>query len=191
MSLLEGKKLILASASPRRKELLKGLDIPFETRVYDVAENYPEELTPEHIPAFLARLKAEAFKNKLAENEVAITSDTIVVLNDKLLVKPKDKTEAFKMIQKLSGKMHKVLTAVCVTSVEKQVCFTDESKVYLKNLEKEEIEYYIEKYHPYDKAGGYGIQDWIGYIAINKIEGSYYTIMGLPTHRLYDVLKEF
>jgi septum formation protein len=191
MAILVGKKLILASASPRRKELLKGLDIPFETRVYDVEENYPKNLNPHQIPGFLARLKAEAFRNKLVENEVAITSDTIVVLNDNLLVKPKDKAEAYDMIRKLSEKMHQVYTAVCVTSTEKQVCFTDESKVYFKKLDKEEIEYYIERYHPYDKAGGYGIQDWIGYIAIDKIEGSYYTIMGLPTHKLYDVLKEF
>ena len=191
MDVLNGKKLILGSSSPRRQELLKGLDIPFETRVYEIEEKYPPDLSNQQIPEFLARLKATAFKNKLDENEVVITSDTIVVLNNKLLLKPKNKTQALKMLQQLSDGMHQVFTAVCVTSNNKQVCFTENSKVYFKKLDKEEIDYYIEKYHPYDKAGGYGIQDWIGYIAIMKIEGSYNTIMGLPTHKLYDVLKGF
>jgi len=191
MNVLKGKKLILGSSSPRRKELLKGLDIPFETRVFEIEEKYPSDLSHRQIPEFLARLKATAFKNKLSENEVVITSDTIVVFNDKLLTKPKDKIQALAMLHQLSGGMHQVFTAVCVTSNNKQVCFTDESNVYFKTLDKEEIDYYIEKYHPYDKAGGYGIQDWIGFIAIERIEGSYYNIMGLPTHKLYDVLKDF
>lgn len=191
MDVLKGKKLILASASPRRQELLKGLDIPFETRILELEENYPSRLKNHEIPEFLARLKAASFKGNLATNEVVITSDTIVVFNDELLTKPKDKNQAIKMLQKLSGGMHLVFTAVCVTSAKKQECFTDKSKVFFKKLDQQEIDYYVEKYHPYDKAGGYGIQDWIGYIAIEKIEGSYYNIMGLPTHRLYDVLKEF
>ena len=191
MDILKGKKLILASASPRRQELIKGLDIPFETRVYEVEENYPSDLSNFEIPEYLAQLKASVFENKLANDEVVITSDTIVLFNDQLLVKPKNKEEAKVMLQKLSGSMHLVLTSVCVTSLAKQVCFTEESKVYFKNIDEEEIDYYIENYHPYDKAGGYGIQDWLGFIAINKIEGSYYNIMGLPTHRLYEVLKQF
>ena len=191
MDILKGKKLILASASPRRQELIKGLDIPFEIRVYEVEEKYPAELSNNDIPEYLARLKADIFKTKLADDEVVITSDTIVLFNDQLMVKPIDKTQAREMLGELSGKMHRVLTSVCVTSINKQVCITDESKVYFKNLDKDEIDYYIENYNPYDKAGGYGIQDWLGFIAIEKIEGSYYNIMGLPTHRLYELLKQF
>ena len=191
MDILKGKKLILASASPRRQELIKGLDIPFETRVYEVEENYPSDLSNTDIPEYLARLKASVFENKMENDEVVITSDTIVLFNDQLLVKPKNKEEAHEMLRKLSGEMHLVLTSVCVTSLSKQVCITDESKVYFKKIEEEEINYYVENYNPYDKAGGYGIQDWLGFIAIEKIEGSYYNIMGLPTHRLYEVLKQF
>ena len=191
MDILKGKKLILASASPRRQELIKGLDIPFETRVYEVEENYPSDLSNTDIPEYLARLKASVFENKMVNDEVVITSDTIVLFNDQLLVKPKNKEEAHEMLRKLSGEMHLVLTSVCVTSLSKQVCITDESKVYFKKIEEEEINYYVENYNPYDKAGGYGIQDWLGFIAIEKIEGSYYNIMGLPTHRLYEVLKQF
>ena len=191
MDILKGKNLILASASPRRQELIKGLDIPFETRVYEVEENYPGDLSNNEIPEYLARLKASVFENELADDEVVITSDTVVLFNDQLLVKPKDKGEALEMLRKLSGEMHLVFTSVCVTSSSKQVCITDESKVYFKKLDEEEIDYYVENYNPYDKAGGYGIQDWLGFIAIEKIEGSYYNIMGLPTHRLYEVLKQF
>jgi septum formation protein len=191
MEILKGKKLILSSSSPRRQELMKGLDIPFETRVYEVEESYPADLSNNDIPEYLARLKASVFENNLAVDEVAITSDTIVLYNDQLMVKPKGRKQAREMLQLLSGKMHRVLTAVCLTSNAKQVCFTDESKVYFKKLDENEIDYYIENYNPYDKAGGYGIQDWLGFIAIEKIEGSYYNIMGLPTHRLYEVLKHF
>lgn len=191
MKILKGKKLILASASPRRQELMKGLDIPFETRVYEVEENYPADLSNNEIPEYLARLKASVFENRLEDDEIVITSDTIVLFNDQLLLKPKDGNQAREMLQLLAGHMHQVLTSVCVTSTTKQVCFTEESKVYFKKLDDNEIDYYIENYNPYDKAGGYGIQDWLGFIAIEKIEGSYYNIMGLPTHRLYEVLKQF
>jgi septum formation protein len=191
MEILKDKKLILASSSPRRQELMKGLDIPFETRVYEVEENYPANLSNKEIPEYLARLKASVFENKLEDKEIVITSDTIVLYNDQLLVKPKDRKQAREMLRKLSGNMHQVLTSVCLTSRTKQVCFTEESKVYFKKLDENEIDYYIDNYNPYDKAGGYGIQDWLGFIAIEKIEGSYYNIMGLPTHRLYEVLKHF
>jgi len=191
MEILKGKKLILASSSPRRQELIRGLDIQFEIRVYEVEENYPSDLSNNDIPEYLARLKASVFNNKLTKNEVVVTSDTIVINNDQILVKPSDKKQASEMLKKLSGQMHRVLTSVCLTSSDKQVCFTEESKVYFKNLDEDEINYYIENYNPYDKAGGYGIQDWLGFIAIEKIEGSYYNIMGLPTHRLYEVLKQF
>lgn len=191
MEMLKGKRLILASSSPRRQELIKGLDIPFETRVYEVEESYPENLLNDEIPEYLARLKASIFENTLTDDEVIITSDTIVLYKDQLMVKPKDKTQAREMLRKLSGEMHRVLTSVCVTGISKQVCITDESKVHFKELDENEIDYYIDNYNPYDKAGGYGIQDWLGFIAIEKIEGSYYNIMGLPTHRLYEVLKQF
>ena len=191
MEILKGKKLILASSSPRRQELIRGIDIQFEIRVYEVEENYPSDLSNNDIPEYLARLKASVFNNKLTKNEVVVTSDTIVINNDQILVKPSDKKQASEMLKKLSGQMHRVLTSVCLTSSDKQVCFTEESKVYFKNLDEDEINYYIENYNPYDKAGGYGIQDWLGFIAIEKIEGSYYNIMGLPTHRLYEVLKQF
>ncbi len=191
MEILKGKKLILASASPRRQELIKGLDIPFETRVVEVEENYPPDLSNTEIPEYLARLKASAYKNNLLPDEVVVTSDTIVLFNNELLTKPKDKVQAIKMLRKLSGQMHKVFTSICVTSLTKQVCITDKSKVYFKKLDEDEINYYVENYNPYDKAGGYGIQDWLGFIAIEKIEGSYYNIMGLPTHRLYETLKQF
>jgi len=191
MDILKGKKLILASASPRRQELIKGLDIPFETRILEIEESYPPDLSNEEIPEYLARLKASPFKKELTNNEVVITSDTVVLLKDQLLLKPKDKEEARLMLSNLSDRMHRVLTSICLTSNSKQVCITDESKVYFKKLEKDEIDYYVENYNPYDKAGGYGIQDWLGFIAIEKIEGSYYNIMGLPTHRLYKILKQF
>lgn len=191
MEILKGKKLILASSSPRRQELIRGLDIPFEIRVYEVEENYPADLLANDIPEYLARLKASVFKNKLEDDEIVVTSDTIVINNDQILLKPSDKEQASEMLKKLSGQMHRVLTSVCLTSSDKQVYFTEESKVYFKNLDEDEISYYIEKYNPYDKAGGYGIQDWLGFIAIEKIEGSYYNIMGLPTHRLYEALKQF
>lgn len=191
MEILKGKKLILASASPRRQELIKGLDIPFETRIFEVEEKYPPALSNTEIPEYLARLKAGAYKNNLLPDEVVVTSDTIVLFNNELLTKPKDKAQALKMLKKLSGQMHQVFTSVCVTSISKQICFTDESKVYFKKLDENEIDYYVENYNPYDKAGGYGIQDWLGFIAIEKIEGSYYNIMGLPTHRLYETLKQF
>ena len=191
MDILKGKKLILASSSPRRQELIKGLDIPFETRIFEIEESYPSDLSNEKIPEYLARLKASPFKNKLTNNEVVVTSDTIVLLKDQLLIKPKDKEEAQLMLRNLSNRMHRVLSSICVTSNSKQVCITDESKVYFKQLNEDEITYYIDKYKPYDKAGGYGIQEWLGFIGIEKIEGSYYNIMGLPTHRLYEVLKQF
>ena len=191
MDILKGKKLILASSSPRRQELIKGLDIPFETIIFEIEESYPSDLSNEKIPEYLARLKASPFKNKLTNNEVVVTSDTVVLLKDQLLIKPKDKEEAQLMLRNLSNRMHRVLSSVCVTSNSKQVCITDESKVYFKQLNEDEITYYIDKYKPYDKAGGYGIQEWLGFIGIEKIEGSYYNIMGLPTHRLYEVLKQF
>ena len=191
MDFLNGKRIILASASPRRKELLAGLDIPFEVIVHKVEENFPPSLKNKEIPGFLAKLKAKPFKKALNKNELVITSDTVVVLDKELMEKPKSKDEAVSMLTKLSGKKHKVYTAICVTSFEKQICITDKSTVYFKELDNDEIEYYVEKYKPYDKAGSYGIQEWLGHFGIEKIKGSYNNIMGLPTHRLYDILKNF
>jgi septum formation protein len=188
---LKDKKLILASGSPRRKELLAGLDLEFELRLRECDENYPSTIGVTDVALYLAKKKASVYLNDIAENEIIITSDTIVVKNDHLLNKPKDEKDAFKMLQELSGDSHMVITGVCLSSKEKQICFDSRSIVSFKELDNEEISYYLSKYKPYDKAGSYGIQEWIGYIAIEKIEGSYFNIVGFPVHRIYEELKLF
>lgn len=184
---LAGKEIILASQSPRRNELLKGLDINFKVVVKSVEETYPINTPTEKIAEYIAVKKASAFAD-IGDNQIIITADTVVLLNDQALGKPKDKEEAFSMIQSLSGKTHKVITGVCLKTNEKEVPFSVSTKVYFKELSSEEINYYIDKYEPYDKAGSYGIQEWIGYIGIQKIEGSYYNVMGLPLYELNDHL---
>lgn len=185
------KRIILASKSPRRQELLKGLDIEFEIEVRSIDEIYPEDLAAELVPEFLSKLKASAFEGELSKNDILITSDTIVILGDEILEKPKTEEEAKEMIRKMSGKIHTVVTGVALTSISKQEVFSDHTKVTFTDLSDEEIAYYVSKYKPYDKAGAYGVQEWIGYIAIDKLEGSYYNVMGLPVHKLYRFLKQF
>ena len=185
-------KIILASNSPRRKELLEGLDIDFEVRIIPgIDESYPPETLPEEIPAFIAQKKADAYKASIKENELIITADTVVVLDGDILEKPADKYDAIKMIKRLSGRKHQVITAVVLTTAEKSKEFSVMSTVDFSELTDEEIEYYVEKYKPFDKAGAYGIQEWIGYIGVKGIEGSFYNVMGLPVQRLYRELKIF
>lgn len=189
--LLQNKQIILASKSPRRKELLAGLDIDFETRIKDVDESYAEDLAVDEVAGFLANKKAKAFEPTLKKDEIIITSDTVVICNGEILEKPKSKIQAFDMLSKLSGQSHQVMTGVCLMSTEKTELFSETTKVWFKSLSCEEMNYYIKKYEPFDKAGSYGIQEWIGYIGIDKIEGTYFNVMGLPVNQLYKKLKNF
>lgn len=185
-------RIILASNSPRRKELLSGLDIKYETRIIpDVDESYPNSLSLEMVAAYLAEKKASAYQIELKDDELLITADTVVLLEDMILGKPANEYESASMLKTLSGKTHKVITAVCLTSTKKQISFSDTSFVTFGKLSDAEIEYYVSKYKPFDKAGAYGVQEWIGYIAVERIEGSYYNVMGLPVFKLYKKLKEF
>ena len=188
---LKGHRIILASKSPRRHELLKGLGFDFEVRTKDVDESFSDDLKGADIPLYLSKQKADAFVDELKANEILITSDTVVWLGDKVFNKPETVEEAVDMISTLSGRMHEVITAVCLTSVNKQVIFHDLTSVHFAKLEKADIEWYVNKYKPFDKAGAYGIQEWIGYAGIDKIEGSFYNVMGLPTQKLYIELKKF
>lgn len=188
---LSKKKIILASKSPRRKQLLEGLGIPFEVKTKEVEESFPSHLKKEKIPLYLCHKKAEAFGKELKSNMIIITADTIVWLNNKAVNKPADRREAVEMLQSLSGKKHKVYTAVCIKSLSKTRSFFDETDVYFKKLSIEEIGYYVDKYQPYDKAGAYGAQEFIGYIGIEKIKGSYFNVMGLPVKKVYEELRKF
>ena len=189
--LFSSYKIILASKSPRRQFLLKGLDINFNVIIKDVEEIYPSNLHCEEIPLHLCRLKATAFGDELKDNTIVITADTIVWFEEQVLNKPKDREDAIRMLSKLSGNMHEVYTGVCIKSKFKSVDFFVLSKVFFKKLSGEEITYYVDNYKPYDKAGAYGAQEWIGYVAIERIEGSYFNVMGLPTKRLYEELVKF
>ena len=189
--LLKHKTIILGSKSPRRKELLTGLDLKFETRAKDVDESYPNNLDTFEIAGFLAEKKANAFEGELTDSDIVITSDTIVLCDNEVLGKPKNKIFAFDMLSKLSGKSHQVITGVCIKSKQKTVVFSDTTTVWFKNLTCEEMNYYIKKYKPFDKAGSYGIQEWIGYIGIEKIEGTYFNVMGLPVNLLSKALHDF
>lgn len=183
-------KLILASKSPRRQSLIESLGFPFEVRIKEVDEVYPSTLEAEKVPIFLAELKAEPLVDQLQDGEVLITSDTVVINEGQILGKPKDYEDAFQMLQSLSGKAHKVVTGVCMQSKTTKISFTETTIVHFSTLTKDEIDFYIENYKPYDKAGSYGIQEWIGAIAVHKIEGCYYNVMGLPVHKVYKTLKE-
>lgn len=180
--------VILASGSPRRQNFFKELDIDFEIRLKEVEEIYPKELRGVEITDFLADLKSKPFDNELADNDLLITSDTIVWFNNKALGKPKDYQDAFDMIRSMSGKKHSVITSISIKNKNFQKIINDITQVYFKKLSDEEIDYYIKNYQPYDKAGAYGIQEWIGKIGIDKIEGSYFNVMGLPVHKLYKEL---
>ncbi len=182
---------ILASQSPRRQQLLHSLGIEFTVRTKDVEEVWPDDLETEKIPVYLAELKAQAFKDDLKDNELLITADTVVCLGKEVLGKPGSFDEACEMLQRLSGKEHQVITSVCLTSAHKQESFYSVTNVEFKTLTREEIEHYVTNFKPYDKAGAYGIQEWIGSIGITHIEGSFYNVMGLPIQKLYEYIQSF
>ncbi|MDT0650023.1 Maf-like protein [Autumnicola edwardsiae] len=187
---LKNKEIILASGSPRRQKFFKEMEIPFTVDVRPVKEVFPEHLKNEEITDFLAELKAEAFGD-LKPNQILITSDTIVYNEGVAMGKPADAEEAVAMITSLSGKEHQVITSVCFTTAQNQETLNCTTKVKLKTLTSEEIAYYVRQYKPFDKAGGYAIQEWIGLIGITNIEGSYVNVVGLPTHLVYEKLMEF
>jgi len=183
---LKNYDIVLASGSPRRQQLLAGMDIRFRVQTKPVEEVFPPDLNPEETAAYLCRLKSQAFANKdLKHNTLLITADTVVALGSRVLGKPAGEKEAEAMLRELSGKKHEVITGVCLRLARKETVFTASTSVWFKPIAGEEISYYVGRYRPVDKAGAYGIQEWIGHAAIEKIEGSYFNVMGLPTHRLY------
>lgn len=187
-------RYILASNSPRRKELLRGIGIDFEIKVLpDIDESYPETLPKQEVAAFIARKKAEAYTSVIGDDTTVITADTVVVCEDEIMGKPHDRTDAYRMLRKLSGKTHQVYTGVCLLTDRKgdieQRSFSVCTDVSFKELIDEEIYYYIDNYKPYDKAGAYGIQEWIGYIGVTGLNGSYFNVMGLPVQRIYEALR--
>lgn len=185
------KRILLGSGSPRRKELMSMMDIDFEPiKLNDVEEVYPSSLKADDVPAFLSRLKAQSYYDNISDDEVLVTADTVVIIDDEILGKPKTPTEASDMLRRLSGACHKVVTGVSLTSTDGIVTFDETTIVEFDNLSADDIAYYVEKYQPFDKAGSYGIQEWIGLIAIKKIDGCFYNVMGLPTRALYRKLKE-
>ncbi len=184
-------KLILASASPRRQQLMRDAGFKFEVKLKHIDEIYPGHLAPDQVPEYLARLKAGAFQGELTPGEVLITADTVVCLDERILGKPRDRFEAIEMLHRLSGRKHTVVTGVCLTSTEQKKSFSAYTDVFFKELSDEEITCYVDNYKPFDKAGAYGIQEWIGYIGIRRIEGSFYNVMGLPVQQLYEALKNF
>ena len=188
---LKNHRLILASASPRRRELLADCDLDFVlAEKFECEECYPADLEAEKVAEYLSQLKSNAYPHPLCEGDILLTADTVVILGDKILGKPHSEAEAVEMISSLSGATHKVVTGVTLRTTERTISFSAESLVSFRALDPEEISYYVEKYRPMDKAGAYGIQEWIGYIGIEGIEGSFYNVMGLPTQRLYSALKE-
>lgn len=186
----KNKRLVLASKSPRRQELLKGLDVEFEVRTKETDESYDDSTPLLKVAEVIAEKKALAFEGEIGEDEIIITSDTVVIANNEILGKPKTKIQAFDMLTKLSDNQHLVMTAVCLKSKTKTILFSDVTKVFFKPLTCDEMNYYIKNYKPFDKAGSYGIQEWIGFIGIEKIEGSYFNVMGLPVQKLYGKLYE-
>ena len=184
-------KLILASNSPRRKELLAGLGVPFEVRVLqDIDEHYPESLPVNEVARYIAKEKADAYRRIVASDELIITADTVVIVGDEILGKPIDEADAVRMLKLLSGRTHQVTTGVCLLTAEKERCFDVTTDVTFKALTDEEIHYYVDRYRPFDKAGAYGIQEWIGYIGVTGLNGSYYNVMGLPVQRIYQELTK-
>ncbi|MGV0756299.1 septum formation protein Maf [Empedobacter brevis] len=187
----KGTNIILASQSPRRKELLAGLGLQFSTVSLDIDESFDrDQFKKEQITAYLSAKKAKAY-SAIQPNDLIITSDTTVWLDDESLEKASNREEAYEMIKKLSGKTHSVYTSVTIRSIEKEVTFSDETQVTFAELSDEEIYFYIDHYKPFDKAGAYGVQEWIGYIGVDNMSGSYFNVMGLPTHKLYKELMKF
>ena len=183
------KKIVLSSNSPRRKELLGELGIDFEVRVIEgIDETYPKELSVEEVPQYIAREKARVYI--VGKDEVLLTADTVVVLGNEIMGKPHDEAEAMRMLRQLSGKTHQVITGVCLKTSDKQVTFSDITDVSFADLTDEEIKYYVDNFRPLDKAGAYGIQEWIGLAGVTGIKGSYFNVVGLPVHRVYAELKK-
>lgn len=182
---------ILGSGSPRRRELLAGIGVDFEIRTKDTDEVYPENLAPQEVPLYLAALKAAALLDELAENEVVICADTVVILDNRIMGKPVDRDDAIRMLSRLAGRTHEVVTGVFMGNSARQISQADSTLVTFGELTGEEIEQYIDQHKPFDKAGSYGVQEWMGYVAVEKLVGSYTNVMGLPTHVVYRMLKEF
>lgn len=188
---LKKYKVILASNSPRRKELLSGLGLEYEVKVMPgIDETYPDTLPTEEVPVYIAREKAEAYRKSIAEDELIITADTVVCIDGEVLGKPADEAEAYAMLRKLAGRTHLVITGVCLTTAQFQKSFATVTEVTFDQLTDEEISFYVEKYRPFDKAGAYGVQEWIGYVGVTGMNGSFYNVMGLPVQRLYQELKK-
>lgn len=188
---LASKKIILGSNSPRRQELLRGLELDFEVRVHPVDELIPADLPAQYAAAYLSKMKADAFPDELKENELLITADTVVIERGKVLGKPETEQEAFEVLKSLSGATHTVMTAVTIKDRKTSITLEDEAEVTFRFLEEEEVWHYLKKYQPFDKAGAYGIQEWIGFVGISSIQGSYYTVMGFPLHLVYQQLKKW
>ena len=189
---LKNYRLILASQSPRRRQLLSDAGIEFTLADrFECDETFPQDMPAEDVAEYLSRLKSEAYPEPLAEGDILLTADTVVIANNRVLGKPLDRAEAIEMISLLSGCDHEVITGCTLRTATRQRSFSVRSKVHFRALDREEIEYYVDCYRPFDKAGAYGIQEWIGYVGIEGIEGSFYNVMGLPVQRLYSILKEF
>lgn len=190
--IMKAKKIILASNSPRRRELLAGLDISFEVKVIPgIDESYPEDLPVVEVPQYISKAKADAYLGMIDDGTMVITADTVVVLDDEILGKPVDDDDARRILHKLSGKTHQVITGVCLTSLDKQRVFAVTTGVTFKQFTEQEIDYYVSHYHPLDKAGAYGIQEWIGHIGVTALNGSYFNVMGLPVQRIYMEMQDF
>ena len=188
---LENYKIILASGSPRRQQILKDLGLDFTVKSIDVEEIYPKYLHGNEITSFLAQLKADAYEETFNENDILITADTVVRFNGKILGKPKDIDDAKTMLKELSGQAHEVITSICIRTINKTKIINDTTIVYFEKLNEEEIDFYLNNYAPFDKAGSYGIQEWLGYIAVKKIKGSFFNVMGFPVHKFYKEMMKF
>ena len=188
---LASKKIILGSNSPRRQELLRGLELDFEVRVHPIEEAIPTDLPAQYAAAYLSKLKADAFLGELQENELLITADTVVIDRGKVMGKPADEQEAFEMLKSLSGATHTVMTAVTLKDRKTSITLEDEAEVTFRFLDEEEVWHYLKNYQPFDKAGSYGIQEWIGFVGVSSITGSYFTVMGFPLHLVYAQLKKW
>lgn len=186
---IPNKNIILASKSPRRQQLLKDLGLRFTTKSLDTEESFPSEMDKSKVAEYLAEKKAMAFKPYLNDEDLLITADTIVLVGSAILNKPENEAEAIEMLELIQGKSHKVITGVCIMDLKHQILFSDSTQVSFSHLDSFEIKHYIRAFKPFDKAGAYGIQDWIGLIGIKSINGSYYTVMGLPVHKIYAYLK--
>ena len=184
--------IILASNSPRRRELLRGLDLAFDVRVLpDIAENFPETIEPKDVAEYISKVKANAYLDTITEKELVLTADTVVIIDREILGKPHDAEQAKAMLHKISGRKHQVVTGVCLTTKERQHSFSVSTDVTFKEHSDAEINYYVETYEPFDKAGAYGIQEWIGYVGVTSLEGSYFNVMGLPVQRIWTELNKF